>query len=97
MFSLPGDKITQPRGCLYEKKLVPLSGLAHWDLGDMENLSYFYFAFSLKGEISVRGMKRNPYKHFSPNAEVNFNRGAHTYDLRIQTIIASVKSLTRHH
>ena len=51
----------------------------------------------LKGEISVSGMNRNPYKHFSTPAEVNFDRGAHAYDIRIQTIMASVKSAIRHH
>ena len=51
----------------------------------------------LKTEISVSGMNRNPYKHFSPPAEVNFNRGAYAYDVRIQTIMASLKSITHHH
>ena len=51
----------------------------------------------LKGEISVSGMNRNPHNYFSPPAEVNFNIGAHAYDVRIQTIMASVKSITRHH
>ena len=51
----------------------------------------------LKGKISVSEMNRNPYIHFSPPAEVNLNRGAHAYDIRIQTIMASVKSVTRHH
>ena len=31
----------------------------------------------LKGEISVSGKNRNPYKHFSPPAEVKFNSGEH--------------------
>ena len=48
----------------------------------------------LKGEISVNGMNRNPYNQFSPPTEVNFNRGAHAYDIRVQTIMASVKSIT---
>ena len=51
----------------------------------------------LKFEISVGGMNRNPYKHFSQPTEVNFDKGAHVYDVRIQTIMASVKSIIRLH
>ena len=92
------------------KNLSPLVGyLAHRDLGDMENLSYFDCVYMikragslteitpLKGEIPVSGMNRNPYKHFSPPNDVNFNRGPHAYGIQIQTIMASVKSITRHH
>ena len=70
-----------------KKNLSHLAGyLAHRDLGDVENLYYFHFVHMikragsltenspLKGEISVSGMNRNPYKPFSP----------------IQTIMASV-------
>ena len=62
-----------------------MGGLAYRDLA------------SLNDEISVSGMNRNPYKHFNLPTELNFNRGAHGYDIRIQTIMTSVKSITRHH
>ena len=41
--------------------------------------------------------EENPYKHVSLPAEVKFNRGAHAYDVRIQTIVEYVKSIRRHY
>ena len=94
-----------PRSCLYEKKHVLLSGIS------LSHGKSFLFSLCvymtkrtgllteispLKGNISVSGMNRNPYKHFSQPAEVNFNRGAHAHNVRIQTTMTSVKSITRH-
>ena len=66
----------------------------------MEKLSYFHFVLiwsNVLAGLSISGMNRNPYKHFIPPAGVNFDRGAHAYDVRIQTIMVSVKSITRHY
>ena len=98
------------RECLYEKKLVPLSGISRSPRSRWYGKSFLFSLCvnmikragslteisPLKGEISVSGMNRNPYKHFSPPTKVNFNRGVHAYDIQIQTIMAFVKSITRH-
>ena len=74
------------------KKLVPLSGISRSPGSRLHGKSFLFTLFvymikcagsltetsPLKGEISVSGMNRNPYKHFSPPAEVKFNRGAHS-------------------
>ena len=99
------------RGCLYEKKLIPLSGISR-SSGSWWHRKSFLFSFCvymikragslteilpLRGKILVSRMNRNPYKHFSLPAKINFNRGAHAYDVWIQTIMVSIKSITRHH
>ena len=98
------------RGCLFEKKLVPLSvisrspGFRWYGKSFLFSLCVYMIKRAdslidispLKGEILVSRMNRNLYKHFSSSAEVNVNWGAHAYDIPIQTM-TSVKSITRHH
>ena len=104
-----------PRGCIYWKKVVPLSGISHspgsrkiWKIFLIFSLCLYdqmgWFAYrdlgSQRRDLDKRDKQNKhlyPYKHSSSPANVNFNRGVHAYDIRIQTIMPSVNPITRHH